>query len=383
MPFPVTYLLDQLAPSETFIHRELEQLRRRNWPVFTRLLKGGEGSLKRSLRSCPEGFRGRFVKAAFSRIAEELLRSPSAAFRILKRLPQAAFLAKTAVETDSQLLHAHFAGITADLASVVARTLGLPWTCSVHAHDVFTVSPQALRRRLRTAACVTACSQRALRAVTDCGIAADKAFLIHHGLPLNDFPFGTIQPDGVIFSAGRLEPKKGIDTLLRACALLRIRGVRFTCVIAGSGPQLRELQRLTDTLGLRQAVVFVGWLSQEETRSHIMDASVLALPSRRTGNGDSDGLANILVEALALGTPVVTTTASSAGEVIADAVNGLLVPPDDPDRLAEALETALASKELRLRLANAGRKTAETSFDGSTNIRQLEAFFAQAVKEAP
>ena len=383
MPFPVTYLLDQLAPSETFIRRELEQLRRRNWPVFIRLLKGGEGSLKHSLRSCPEGFRWRFFKASCARVAEELFRSPGAAFRILKRLPQAADLAKKVVETDSQLIHAHFAGITADLASVAARTLGLPWTCSVHAHDVFTVSPYALCRRLRTATGVTACSRRAAKAVTDCGIPADKVVLIHHGLPLNDFPFDTIQPDEVIFTAGRLEPKKGIDTLILACSLLRDSGVRFTCVIAGSGHQLRELERLTEKLGLKKTVVFIGWQSQEETRSHIMNASVLALPSRRTGTGDSDGIANILVEALALGTPVVTTTASSASEVLTDAVNGLLVPPDDPDRLADALATALASKELRIRMSKAGRKTAEEVFDGSKNIRQLEAFFSQAVRVAP
>ena len=383
MPFAVTYLLDQLAPSETFIRREIDQLRRRNWPVYTRLLKGGVSPLKVSLASCPEGFRIRFLRAACARVAEELFRSPCAAIRIVLRLPQAADLAQKVVETDSKLIHAHFAGITADLASIVARTLGLPWTCSVHAHDVFTVSPQTLFRRLRTANSVTACSQRAAHAVVGCGVPAEKVVLIHHGLPLNDYPFDTIQPDEVILAASRLEPKKGIDTLIRACSLLRDRGVRFTCVIAGSGSQQRDLERLTEQLKLGRAIVFIGWQSQEETRSHIMDASVLALPSRRTRDGDSDGIANILIEALALGTPLVTTTAGSASEVIVDSVNGLLVPPDAPDRLADALALALASKELRLRLAKAGRETSEKLFDSSKNIQQLEAFFSKAVKVAP
>ena len=383
MPFPVTYLLDQLAPSETFIRRELDHLRCRDWPVVTQLLKGGDAPLKHALLSCPKGFRMRFFKAACVRIAEEFFRAPGTACRILKRLPQAADLAKKVAENGSQLVHAHFAGITADLASIVARTLGLPWTCSVHAHDVFTVSPHAINRRLRTAKGVTACSERAAKAVADSGIPASKVALIHHGVPLSDFRFCTCQPSGVIFTAGRLEAKKGVDTLIRACSLLRDRGVHFTCVIAGSGAMLDELKHLTESFNLGKSVVFVGWQSQDETRSHLKDAAVLALPSRRMPDGDSDGIANILVEALALGTPVVTTTASSASEVIEDSANGLLVPPDDPVRLADALATALGSKELRIRLAQAGRKTAEAFFDGAQNIQQLEAFFSKAVTAAP
>ncbi len=380
MPFPVTYLLDQLAPSETFIRRELELLRRRGWPVFTRLLKGGVGPLKYALLSCPEGFRLRFCKAAAARVSEELFRSPGTALRILKRLPQAAYLVKKVADTDSHLIHAHFAGITADLAAIAARTLGLPWTCSVHAHDVFTCQPAALRRRLRTARAITACSQQASDAVTAAGIPSEKVSLIHHGISLTDYPFDTIHPDELIFAAGRLELKKGFDTLLRACALLHARGVRFTCVIAGTGPLQAALKHLAAELGLAASVVFVGWLSQEETRSRVMDASVLALPSRRTPQGDRDGIANILVEALALGTPVITTTASSASEVITDTANGMLVPPDDPERLAGALAALLASKETRIRLAKAGRQTAVQMFDGSSNVRQLETFFTQAAK---
>ena len=383
MPFPVTYLLDQSAPSETFIRRELDQLRCRNWPVYVRLLKGDESPLKNSLASCPTGFRFRFFRAACARIAEELLRSPYTALRILMRLPQAADLAKEVLETDSRLIHAHFAGITADLTAIVARALDLPWTCSVHAHDVFTATPPSVFRRLRTVNSVAACSQRAANAVIGSGIPPDKVVLIHHGLPLNEFPFHSARPDEVIFSAGRLEDKKGFDTLIRACSLLRDRGVRFTCVIAGSGSLRRDLGQLTEKLGLEKSVMFVGWQSQEEIRSHLTTASVLALPSRRTGSGDSDGIANILVEALALGTPLVTTTAGSAHEVIIDSVNGLLVPPDDPARLADALATALASTELRIRMAKEGRKTAEDIFDASKNIQQLEAFFAKAITAAP
>jgi glycosyltransferase involved in cell wall biosynthesis len=378
MPFPVTYLLDRLAPSETFIQRELDQLRRRGWPVYTRLLKGGVNPLKFSLASCPQGLRWHFLKAACSRVFEELPRAPGTACRILRRLPQAAHLLKLLAESDSRLLHAHFAGIAADLAAIVAKAAGLPWTCSVHAHDVFTVPPPLLRRRLRTAAGIAACSRQAADAVTAAGIAPGKVALIHHGLPLNDYTFDTILPDGVIFAAGRLEPKKGFDTLLDACALLVRRGKTFTCSIAGSGARMGALKRRIARLGLEQTVYLIGWQSQEEIQSRMMDATVLALPSRRARDGDRDGIANILLEAMALGTPVVTTAAGAAAEVIEDHRNGLLVPPDDPAALADALAEALSSKEMLLRLAKAARQTVEERFDASKTIRELGEFFTRA-----
>jgi glycosyltransferase involved in cell wall biosynthesis len=383
MPFPVTYLLDHIAPSETFIRRELDLLRRHNWPVFTRLLNGGVNPLKHALHSCPDGFGWAFCRAAAARGGEELAREPRTAGSILKHLPQTAYLLKKIQETDSRLIHAHFAGITADLASIAARTLGLPWTCAVHAHDVFTGSPQALLRRLRTAAGVVACSQMAADAVLAAGLPKEKVHVVRHGLPLNDYPFDRIQPDGALFTACRLDPKKGVDTLIEACALLLKRGVRFTCVIAGKGPLQADLEKQVAALGLEQTVYFTGWLSQEETRTRLMDATVLVLPSRRMKDGDRDGIANIVVEAMALGTPVITTTAGAAGEIITHDVNGLLAPSDQPDALADLIERALSSKELVQRLAKEARVTAETLFDGSKNIGALEQFFTQAVSRGP
>lgn len=379
MPFPVTYLLDHLAPSETFIRREVEQLRRVNGAVFTRLLEGDTETLPFSLTSCPRSLRWRFFKAARQRVLQELLRSPVIACRILKRLPQVASLIKTVTESDSRLIHAHFAGITADLAAIAAQTLGRPWTCSVHAHDVFTCSPGLLNRRLRTAAGITACSQQAADAVAASGIPKEKITVIHHGLLLDDYPFRPMQTHGRVFFAGRLEPKKGLDTLIRACAQLLNRGVRFTCVIAGTGSCLDALKRLCEELKLAQNVDFIGWQSEEEIRARLTGSSALVLPSRRMRDGDRDGIPNILVEALALGTPVITTTACAASEVITDTVNGLLVPPDDPRALADALTKALLTPNLLIGIAQAGRLTAEEHFDGTVNIERIESFFKRAV----
>jgi glycosyltransferase involved in cell wall biosynthesis len=149
-------------------------------------------------------------------------------------------------------------------------------------------------------------------------------------------------------------------------------------VIAGSGPLERDLYALARRLALGAAVTFIGWLPQEEIRARLMTARAVALPSRRAADGDRDGIANILVEAMAIGTPIVTTEAGAAGEIIADRLNGRLVPPDDPDALAGALDELLRSKDTAHVLSRAARATVESRFDAEKNIAALEAFFAAA-----
>ncbi len=382
MPFPVTYLLDQEAPSETFIRREIDQLRRRDWPIVTHYLTGSSHALKYALSSCPVAYRGRFLHCALTYVISIFFKSPLATIRILKRLPQAAHLVSLLTENGSQLLHAQFAGITADISAIAAQTVGIHWTCSVHARDVFISPPALLKQRMQHADGIIACSQKAANCVVNAGISNTKISLIHHGLPLHDFAFDTIQPDGVVLFVGRLDEKKGVDVLLHACSHVLKQNSEFTCLIAGDGPNRSHLQRLSDQLGLNEVVTFLGWQSPEEIRSLIMDASLLVLPSRQLPNGDCDGIANVIVEALALGTPVLTTFASAAPEVITDQVNGLLVPPDDPLRLAHAIDQALHSKDLLLNLSRTGRKTAEELFDLSINCSQIETFFQQHGSQA-
>ncbi|MBP5321175.1 MAG: glycosyltransferase family 4 protein [Kiritimatiellae bacterium] len=379
--FPIVYLLDRLAPSETFIRREIDQLRDRGWPLDLRLVSGGDGRLRFACAACPPGYRVPFLRAAFRRFTALFRRSPLAAVRLARRLPQVADLVGVMVEREARLLHAHFAGITADMAAVAAAATGIPWSCSVHARDVFTVSPKLTACRLEPAAGVSACSRLAAEAVVAAGIPAGRIAVIHHGLRLNDFPYDTVFPEGVFFTACRLEAKKGLDTLLQACAILKRRGKTFSCVIVGEGPLRAQLEALTERLNLRDRVDWIGWQSQEETRSLLMDAMLLVLPSRVMPDGDRDGIANIILEAMAIGTPVLTTTAGAAAEIITDGANGRLVPSDDADALAGALDEALSSKKRLMAMAQEARRTIEAQFDASRTTPQLEGFLHRMAGE--
>jgi glycosyltransferase involved in cell wall biosynthesis len=161
-----------------------------------------------------------------------------------------------------------------------------------------------------------------------------RVHLVYHGL--NDDLRRLVESNGDrpvrngtlrLLGVGRLVEKKGFDTFVEACAALRDRSVRFEAAIAGpDGPHGPVVRRRIAKLGLEDAVRLVGPMSQEELLREYMAADALCLPCRVVGS-DRDGIPNVLVEAMACGTPVVTTGISGIPELVCDGVDGLIVPP--------------------------------------------------------
>jgi glycosyltransferase involved in cell wall biosynthesis len=140
-------------------------------------------------------------------------------------------------------------------------------------------------------------------------------------------------PRPLVGVVGRLSPEKGVDVFLAACRALVQRGVAFSAVVAGDGPQRRQLETQRDALGLRESVHFVGTVSAlEPLYSHL---DLLVIPSR------SEGLPNVLLEALRADVPVVATRVGAIPEVLDSPLAGALVPPGAPDAMADAIERSL------------------------------------------
>ena len=359
---------------ETFIGREIEGLRRQGWEVAVHGLDGS-GSALPAGQAGGAWTRRTDALRAVARRALLLAGRPREAVALLRRAGFVRRLAVAARTSGADLIQAHFAWTTADVAGVAADLAGLPFACSVHAWDVFAQPAARLRLHLAGARAVLACSQAAANAVRAAGVPADRVCVVRHGLPLSDFPFeANLAGRRGVLAVGRLVPKKGFDVLLRACALLLKNGGReVDCELIGDGPERASLERLTGRLGLSRKVRFAGRISSSEVPGRLRTAAVLALPSRRTANGDRDGIANVLTEAMALGTPVVTTTAGAAVELVEDGVSGLLVPPDDPATLAHALAQVLDDSSLASRLAAAGRQAVERQHDDRLTLPELEA----------
>ena len=164
--------------------------------------------------------------------------------------------------------------------------------------------------------------------------------------------------------------KKGFDTLIRAWPAVIRALPDATLRIVGDGPCDAKLRGLARKCGAGDKISFSGALPENETLRAIADSDVLVLPSRRLPNGDRDGIANVILEALALGVPVVTTDAGAAGEVVVDGVAGRLLPsPATPDALAEAI----------VGLANEKPEVAENGFPV---VRDFQRFSVEAYLEA-
>jgi colanic acid/amylovoran biosynthesis glycosyltransferase len=292
---------------------------------------------------------------------------------------QALLLAREARARGITHLHAHFASVATTVALLAATFAGLPFTYTAHAKDIFheSVEPVDLHRKLEGAAAVVTVSDYNVGYLRDTyGAAASKVRRIYNGLDLERFAYH--EPVGrrpVIVAVGRLVEKKGFADLIAACAQLRDRGCDFTCEIIGSGPLQEALQAQISDLRLGERVALLGPRPQSEVAEHVRNAAVLAAPCVDGSDGNRDGLPTVLLEAMALGTPCVSTDVTGIPEIVRDRETGLLVPQADVPRLTAALDELLSRRELGTALARGARALMEREFDIHHNSVQLRELF--------
>ncbi len=283
-------------------------------------------------------------------------------------------------------VHAHFATVAASVAQLAASWANVPFTVTAHAKDIFhdSVTSQQLRTVLRGAARVITVSDFNLRYLTHTvGLPLDHITRIYNGLDLARFTRIAAPPTArrIVF-AGRFVAKKGLDDLIRACALLRDRGVTFTCDLVGSGPEEAAVRGLIQQLQLQHQVRLPGPMPQQQLFGVMGSAAVFAAPCIVADDGDRDGLPTVLLEAMALGTPVVATDIVGIPEIVRDGETGLLVPARNPEQLADALARVLDSPALREDLARRARSLVEQEFDITRNAATLRSFFCHAMPRA-
>jgi glycosyltransferase involved in cell wall biosynthesis len=276
-------------------------------------------------------------------------------------------------------LHAPFASDACTIARLAARFAGVPYSFTARAKDIFhdSVRPDDLREKLRDAAGVITISEFHLDYLRRTyGPLAAHVQRVYNGLDLEEFRYLSPQDrPPVILAVGRLVEKKGFADLLEACALLARQGRSFRCRIIGAGTLRPNLQEQIDRLGLQGRAKLVGPLPQGEVIDEMQRAAVLAMPCVVGADGDRDGLPNVIQEALALGTPVVTTDVTGIPEVVRDGDTGLQVPQRDPAALARAIDRLLADPDLRVRLAAGGRRLIAAEFDIHRNTERRRAMF--------
>jgi glycosyltransferase involved in cell wall biosynthesis len=272
-------------------------------------------------------------------------------------------------------LHAHFAHSPAAVAHMANLAGGPPFSFTAHAKDLYTTAARHVADRSRAAAFVVTCTEANRRYLASFDGAA--AQVVYHGVDTARFhPRGRCSEAGRILSVGRLVPKKGFEVLIDALQILAAQGVRFECEIIGDGPLRDALGRRIDDYGLDELVRLRGALLQDQVLDAYRRAAVFVLAPLMTGDGDRDGIPNVLVEAMACEVPVVSTRLSGIPELVSDGAEGVLVEPGDAVRLAEAIKLMLSDETRAASLATAGRRKVEDKFDLHRNTRRLVELFA-------
>lgn len=277
--------------------------------------------------------------------------------------------------------HAQFVGAASTVAWVASRLSR--GTFSMTAHQDWGLP--WIRPKMEDAAFVIAISEKSRREILACapGVAGDRVVVNHVGVEL-PADVDTRRREGPwrLLAVGSAGPTKGHDVLVRACALLRDRGVAFRLDLVGGGDGLPALRQLAMDLALEECCVLHGARPHEDVRRMTADCDVVVLACRVTSRGDSDGIPVALMEGMAAGKPTISTPVGSIPELIEDGVSGRLVPPERPDALADALAGLLADESLRRRLGAGGRERIARAFDGKASARALVAIFAGGLRRA-
>lgn len=406
-PAKIAYLCSEYpAISHTFVLREVEALRRLGATIETfsirrtppeRLLAAADRAAAATTTAILPPRWGRLLAAHFragvrapgaylSTLRLALgLRAPGLRARLwqLFYFVEAVSLWSECRRLGIRHVHAHLANASADLAMLTAHLgsaiePGAPWSWSFTMHgptEFFDLRHYRLAEKLRSAkfvVCISDFARSQLMTLAD-PAAWDRLHVIHVGIPVAEFTRSSPPPADAapqILYIGRLVPEKGQSVLLEAVSKLARRGHTPRLTLAGDGAIRPRLERLAEELGIASQVTFLGAVGQDDLHELYSSASIFCLPSF------AEGVPVVLMEAMAMGVPVVTTRIAGIPELVEDGRGGLLVAPGRADELADAIERLLADPALREQLGSHGKEQVRREFDADTAALQLYRLFA-------
>lgn len=397
----IAYLVSQYpAPSHTFIRREIAALRGRGADIRTfsirapsteeRASKQDRAAFESTVYLLPMSLRtfsSSHAAALFRRPGAYLaalglaLRHRAPGLRALLwsmfHFAEAIVLARKLERQRIDHLHNHFANAGATVGLIAARFLRLPWSLTLHGISE-TDYPAGLLLGdkiacARFVACVSWFGRAQAMRITNPELWP-KLSIVRCGLDLDELASVSArapEPNGEtrIVCVGRLSPEKGHLGLLDAFARLHACGVADRLVLVGDGPERARVERHGAALGISGALTFRGRLNEQDTLAEIAGAGLLVLPSFM------EGLPIVLMEAMALGVPVVASRVAGVPELIEDGVEGLLFRPSDWADLSDKMSTLLSDGELRVRTVAAARAKVEREYDVAKAVEPLVARF--------
>lgn len=398
----IAYLVSQYpAASHTFIRREVTGLRARGFAVDTFSIRPPTGVSKLAGIDQREAESTWYVlPTTAARVArshaQALWKRPAAYASTLRRalghrvpgvraLAWAAFHFVESIDLANEIerrgvdhLHNHFANSGANVGLLAAHFLRLRWSLTLHGTSEFDYpAGMLLADKIEAAdfvACVTHFGRAQAMRIVD-PKHWHKFVIVRAGIdppplpPRDGAQPGAALSKPLVVCVARLSPEKGHAGLLQAFARLVSEGLDADLELLGDGPDRARIEEQVRVLGLSERVKLRGQVSEDQVLEALTRATVLVLASFM------EGLPVTLMEALALGVPVVAPCVAGIPELVEHGVSGLTFPPGDWDRLAQVLRQLLADPALQQRLAREGRRRVESEYFVERSLEPLVAAF--------
>ncbi len=266
------------------------------------------------------------------------------------------------------IIHSHWILPHGLIGAILSALFNIPHVSSVHGTDLSILNKSGLLKIYL----------KFLTMHTDM-ITTNSSFTMNHisnntDCPLKIIPMGVSKewleteipmhkerPYKQIIFVGRLIPLKGVHTLISAIDIINKRNYNIRLVIIGKGPELKSCILQVEKLQLSDMVIFKDFVSHDKLKKYYIESDLFVLPSQEI-NGQTEGLGVVLLEAMAVGIPVIGSNTGGIPDIIKDNVNGLLVKPGDPEDLAKAIINIFENETLADDFRKAGRKTIEEKF---------------------
>jgi colanic acid/amylovoran biosynthesis glycosyltransferase len=396
----IAYLINQYPKvSHSFVRREIAALERLGFDVVRIAIRGWDGELVNE-EDRAERTRTRYVLQAGApalllavvrmMLARpvQLLRATALAWRMSRRADRSAAIHFIYLAEACRMvpwlkaaavahLHAHFGTNSATVAMLAHALDGPRWSFTIHGPEEFDKAPViGLAEKLRRCAFVVAISSYGRSQIYRMLDQRqwDKVQVVHCGLEPSYFNDASIRPASDVrrlVCVGRLCEQKGQLLLIEAARSLSSGGTDFEIVLVGDGEMRPEIEAMIARFGLQDRVRITGWLGNDNVREEIAAARALVLPSF------AEGLPVVLMEAMALGRPVISTFVAGIPELVQPGVNGWLVPAGDADALAGAMKACLQTSVAELTsMGAAARVQVEARHHVDVEAAKLARLFA-------
>ena len=396
--------------SETFVYREILALRALGLDVQTASVHppthglDSDGPLEQMARETTEIYskgKGALLRDMAMELLTHPLRSVGTMTRCkldaffssevpLSRKPKVIWQGMAALALARRVrakcithIHAHMAHVPTTIGMYAARQLGVTFSFTGHANDLFP-NRTLLKEKLQRASWVNCISHWHRRFYQSIVERPDADYpIVRCGVDTNAYD-ATPAPAGErleVLSVGRLVEKKGMDVLIKSVGeMAKSGGPKLRVRIAGSGPQMDQLRELVDVLPPTAEVELLGDTDNDTVMRLMTEADVFALPCRVAKSGDRDGIPVVLMEAMARGRCVISGDLETIRELIEHQSCGIMIPPGDQASLTKEL-IALANNRDRVdELGKAARARIEEEFDLELNARRiLDAMRARGV----